>query len=106
MDNYKIEFQSINWENIAKGAKQKVVLFQSQKLRMLRFESDFVEVDWCLNGHIGYVLAGEMELDFGKERIAYTKGDGFIIPKGNAHKHKAIIEKDKFVELILFEDNL
>ena len=104
MTENQIDFQNIKWEKPQTGVEQKVYSFGNQKIRLLRFFDDFVEEDWCLNGHIGYVLNGEMKIDFNGIIKKYKKGDGLWIQKGKSSKHKAIIEKGKQVELILFED--
>jgi quercetin dioxygenase-like cupin family protein len=58
-----------------------------------------------MNGHVGFVLRGEMKIDFNGKILSYKAGDGIWINQGVDSKHKVIIEKDKFVELILFEEN-
>jgi len=99
----KIDFQNIEWEEPHIGVRQKVYVNGNQKVRLLIFSDDFVEKDWCINGHIGYVLDGEMKIDFNGTIKSYKRGDGLCIEKGLSSKHKAIIEKGKHVELILFE---
>lgn len=99
----QIDFQNMEWENPKPGVAQKVFASGHQKIRLLRFFGDFVEEDWCTNGHVGYVLEGEMKIDFNGTIKIYKKGDGLWIEKGESSKHKASIEKGKYVELILFE---
>lgn len=103
MIDYKIEFQNIKWEKPKNGVEQKVYSDGIQRIRLLRFLDDFIEEEWCINGHIGYVLDGEMTIDFNGIIKSYKKGDGLWINAGEASKHKAIIQKGKQVELILFE---
>ena len=103
MNQNKIDFNSLKWETPNKGVKQKILSKGNQRLRLLRFYDDFTEENWCLKGHIGYVTAGEMTIDFNGEMVKYKEGDGLWIERGEKNKHKAIIEKEKFVELILFE---
>jgi quercetin dioxygenase-like cupin family protein len=62
-----------------------------------------VEEDWCLNGHVGYVLSGEMSINFNGIIHHFKQGDGLWIEPTAAHQHKVMIEKGKQVELILFE---
>lgn len=102
--NKKIEFQAIDWEQIATGAKQKLCQTQNKTIRLLRLNDSFLEAHWCTKGHIGYVLEGEMTLDFNGNKINYKVGDAFIIKEGEATKHKAIIENNKFVKLLLVEE--
>lgn len=69
----------------------------------MQFFEDFREDDWCLKGHIGFVLNGEMSIDFDGTIMQYKKGDGLWINQGHDSKHKVLIEKGKQIELILFE---
>ena len=98
-----INFKKLNWEKPQKGVEQKVYSDGTVKMRLLRFLDNFVEDEWCLKGHIGFVLNGEMKIDFNGEIKNYNKGDGIWINEGPDSKHKVIIEKGNQIELILFE---
>ena len=103
MTKTHIDFQNMEWETPKTGVQQKVYASGHQNIRLLRFYDYFVEDDWCLKGHMGYVLDGEMTIDFNGVIKTYKKGDGLWIEKGEVSKHKASIHKGKYVELILFE---
>ena len=103
MTDYKILFKDLNWDNPSAGVEQKIVSNGIIKMRLLRFNDNFVEEHWCVKGHIGYVLDGEMTIDFNGKKEAYKRGDGLWIEAGEANKHKASIAKGLFVEMILFE---
>ena len=72
---------------------------------MVEFGKDFIENDWCTNGHIGYVLKGQLEIDFEATgtTVRYTSGDGIFIEKGEDSRHKARVLTES-VRLILVED--
>ncbi|MGB0880465.1 MAG: hypothetical protein ACPGTO_07855 [Polaribacter sp.] len=103
MKNKRIDFNSIEWERPSIGVEQKQFLNGNQRIRLLRFYDDFVEEDWCAMGHIGYVNDGEMTINFNGSFVQYKKGDGLWIENGENYKHKVVITKGKFVELIIFE---
>ncbi|MHC4707131.1 MAG: hypothetical protein ACYS8I_08610, partial [Planctomycetota bacterium] len=42
-----------------------------RKLRLVEFSKEFVEPDWCSRGHIGYVLEGQMEVNFDGKVIVF-----------------------------------
>jgi len=46
-----------------------------------------------------------MTIDFDGSSSHYKKGDALWIESGEAEKHKVLIAKGKFVELILFEES-
>lgn len=98
-----IHFENIDWERPKEGVEQKVYTDGNQQLRLLRFRDSFVEEEWCLNGHVGFVLEGEMDINFNGVITKYKKGNGLWINEGESSKHKVMIEKGKQIELILFE---
>ncbi len=58
------------------------------QLRQVEFAPDFVEPDWCLRGHAGYLLDGRLEVDFNGSMETFGPGDGILIPPGEDHRHK------------------
>jgi quercetin dioxygenase-like cupin family protein len=88
---HKIAFGTIPWESSAKGVRFKPYILNGKRMRLVEFSREFVESDWCEKGHIGYILEGQMEIDFSGERIIFNHGDGLFIPEGEDNKHKAKI---------------
>ncbi len=103
MERYKVDFESVAWETPAVGVKCKAYQQGEKKLRLVEFSKQFVEPGWCTKGHIGYVLEGQIEIDFDGNIIIFGPGDGVFIPTGQEHKHKGRVLTDK-VKLILMED--
>jgi len=103
MKQYKIDFGSMPWERAAVGAKFKAYERNGRKLRLAEFTREFVEPDWCIKGHIGYILEGQMEIDFDGKVVVFNSGDGLFIPAGDKHKHKGRVLTD-VVKIILAED--
>jgi quercetin dioxygenase-like cupin family protein len=103
MDQYKIDFESSQWETPAEGVRFKAYEQGGRKLRLVEFSKEFVEPDWCTKGHIGYILEGQMEIDFDGRVILFGPGDGIFIPPGEEHRHKGRVLTDK-VKAILVED--
>lgn len=88
MEQYKIDFETMEWQTPAIGVRFKVYEQNGKKLRLVEFSKDFVEQDWCAKGHIGYILEGQIEIDFGGKTIAFGPNDGVFIPAGKKHKAK------------------
>jgi quercetin dioxygenase-like cupin family protein len=103
MKQYRIDFESMEWEEPTDGVSFKAYEQGSKKLRLVEFSKEFVEPDWCTKGHIGYILEGQMEIDFDRKKEIFGPGDGVFIPAGQEHKHKgrALTEK---VKAILVEE--
>ena len=72
-------------------------------MRLVEFTCEFVEAHWCEKGHVGFVLRGEVEIDFDGQIVRYAEGSGIFIPKGASTKHKAR-SLTPSVQLFLVED--
>lgn len=103
MNDHLIHFEALDWESSHRGVEQKVFTIGKRRLRLVRFRDTFLEEEWCLKGHVGFVVEGEMKIDFNGVIQEFKKGDGLWIEEGGASRHKVIMEKGKEVELILFE---
>ena len=105
MEQCKIDFTLIPWEIQAKGARSKTYRHSGKQVRLVEFTDEFVETDWCTKGHFGYMLEGQLEVNFNGHVVVFNKGDGLFIEPGEKDKHmgKALT---KVVKLILVEDVL
>ena len=103
MNQFKINFDELEWENSATGARFKAFRQKGRQIRLVEFTKDFVELDWCVKSHIGFILEGELEIDFGGEVINYGTGQGIFILNGETNIHKAH-SVTPLVKLILVED--
>lgn len=101
MEQYKIDFESMEWQSPAVGVRFKAHEQGSRKLRLVEFAKGFIEQDWCTKGHIGYLLQGQMEINFDGKIITLGQGDGVFIPAGKKHKAKVLTDTAK---AILVED--
>jgi len=89
MEQHRILFESLEWQNGIPGARFKAFRSGTKQLRLLEFTSEFVEPDWCEKGHVGFVVQGELEIDFHGNLVRYPEGSGLFIPSGSASGHKA-----------------
>jgi quercetin dioxygenase-like cupin family protein len=103
MEKCKIDFESMSWKTPVVGVKFKAHEQNGRKLRLAEFTKEFVEPDWCTKGHIGYVLEGQIEIDFDGKKVIFYAGNGIFIPAGEKHKHKAKTLTN-VVKVILVED--
>ncbi len=101
--SHLVDFDAIPWNEPAKGVRTKAMIRDNQQIRLVEFSYGFVEPDWCLKGHAGYVLDGEFANDYSGKIERYQAGDVIFIPKGENDKHKAILGKGEKVTLLLFE---
>ncbi|MHC4692623.1 MAG: cupin domain-containing protein [Planctomycetota bacterium] len=103
MEQYKINFESLAWEDSPVGVRSKTYEQGDKRLRLAEFAKEFTEPGWCTKGHIGYVLEGQMEIDFNGRTILLDPGDGVFIPADEEHRHKGRVVSES-VMVILVED--
>jgi quercetin dioxygenase-like cupin family protein len=103
MEDSKIDFESLPWQSPAPGVRFKAHEQGGRRVRLAEFAREFVEPDWCTKGHIGYILDGQVEIDFDGRVVAFSAGDGLFIPPGQDCRHKAHVLTD-VVRLIMVED--
>jgi len=88
MEQYQVLFDEMEWQASIHGARFKVFRNGEKQLRLVEFTDEFVEPEWCVKGHIGYVISGELEIDFHGRLVRYPEGSGIFIPSGAASGHK------------------
>jgi hypothetical protein len=91
------------WESPAPGVRCKKRQHDGRLLRLVEFTREFVETDWCVKGHAGYVLEGVIVVDFHGKDVVFVAGDGLFIPPGDEHGHKARAVTDS-VTLVLVDE--
>jgi quercetin dioxygenase-like cupin family protein len=89
------------WEQPAGRVRHKAYARDGRRLRLAEFTKGFAEPDWCAKGHIGYVLEGEMEMDFQGRKVAFRAGDGLFIPPGDEHRHRARVLTDTVIIVLI-----
>jgi quercetin dioxygenase-like cupin family protein len=85
------------------GVRHKVVDQGDTRLRLVEY-SQAMPPHWCARGHHGYVLKGEIEIEYQTGSVTYLQGDGIMIPDGPTHSHRARAITDRvlvfFVERV------
>ncbi len=89
MESPRIEFESIEWQVLAPGARHKAVERGGKRIRLVEFTGAFVERDWCSKAHVGYLVDGDLEITFPDRTVHLGPGDGLAVRGGGAEKHKA-----------------
>ncbi|MFQ5695470.1 MAG: cupin domain-containing protein [Terriglobia bacterium] len=102
MADYKIDFAALPWHERV-GARSKTVVLGRRRLRLAEFTQAFEDPEWCAKAHIGYVLEGEVEIDFSGKVDSFKAGDGIFIPGGEGSKHRLKVVSPKAL-LILVEE--
>ena len=90
MSPFKIDFETMDWQQVRPDVRQKVYCEGSRQIRLVEFETSDGAEHWCETGHIGYVLKGALSISFDGEVISFAAGDGLFIPAGAASKHRSV----------------
>ncbi|MCA9215597.1 MAG: hypothetical protein KDB27_21175 [Planctomycetales bacterium] len=86
-----IQFAKMAWENIATGAREKRIESPGFTLRLVEFSPGFIEHTWCQKAHLGYIISGNLAIQFRDGTVLYQQGDGICINAGCESEHKAIV---------------
>ena len=102
MDNSRVDFETLAWQVSSPGIRFKAAVRDDKQLRVVEIDPD-VQQDWCDTGHVGYVLQGNLEIEFHDGIKEFRAGDGFIIRAGEVERHKPKA-MGSVVKLVLVED--
>jgi quercetin dioxygenase-like cupin family protein len=88
MKMFKVEFDALDWQNGRPGVRFKSYSDGTRQIRLVEFATSEGDPHWCESGHIGFVLAGGLEIEFKDQVVSYAAGDGIFIPSGDARAHR------------------
>jgi len=90
MMNYLVHLDALPWESPAPGIRHKLYRCDSRVLRLVEYSRQMVP-HWCSKGHIGHIVDGSLEIEFGTGTYRFEVGDGVFIPPGPEHAHRAVV---------------
>ena len=102
MKDYRIDFASMEWDSPMPGVRRKGITRLGRTLRLVEY-SVRMPAHWCRKGHVGYIVEGELEIEFPDGTRVFRPGEGLFIPDGEEHRHMARPLTDS-VRVVLFED--
>jgi quercetin dioxygenase-like cupin family protein len=97
----RLALASLPQLEFAKGVRGQAVVRDGRQIRFVEFAAGFREEDWCHNTHIGYVLAGRLEIEFADAVEVFSVGDALMIPADDKHRARVV---EGPVRLFLVED--
>ena len=100
---YKVEFDKLKWESPVEGVRHKYIDQNNLRIRLVEYSQE-MPPHWCEKGHYGYLISGQLEIEYENSKILYMQGDGIFIPDGSDHKHRGRVLSEKvlvfFIEKI------
>ena len=86
---YGVHFESMLWEALAPGIRQKIHRVGTRALRLVEY-SQKMPPHWCTAGHVGHIIEGDLEIEFETGIERFGAGDALFIPAGSPHAHRAV----------------
>jgi len=83
----KLDFEDLEWHPASPGIRFKAFQQNGTQVRLLELKKGLEHPNWCETGHIGYVVKGELEIEFSNKAIKYSEGDGMFILSGEKERH-------------------
>lgn len=65
MNKYKSEFSKLSWESPINGVRHKYFDQNGIRLRLVEYSNN-MPLHWCEKGHYGFLIEGNMEIEFEK----------------------------------------
>jgi quercetin dioxygenase-like cupin family protein len=62
------------------------IVIKNKRFRIVEYERGASHPDWCSEGHVGFVLEGEIMYELEKGDIHVQAGKGFFLPSGVKHR--------------------
>lgn len=85
----RVNLNELPWLEPAPGVRCKSVAQDGRLVRLLELSPSFAESEWCQRGHIGYMLAGRLEVAFLDRVEVLFPGDFLLIKTGGEDRHMA-----------------
>jgi quercetin dioxygenase-like cupin family protein len=84
-----IRFNEAEWVAEGDGVRALVRDVDSARWAIVEYAPGSGRDEWCVVGHVGYVLAGEIEYSFeAGGTLTARAGEGFVLPAGDGHRGK------------------
>lgn len=83
-----LDFQSLRWEDDQLDIRSRSARALGQRWAIVEYSAGAARLEWCLDGHRGYVLDGHIEYEFddGSPPLHVRQGQGFFLAGGTGHR--------------------
>jgi quercetin dioxygenase-like cupin family protein len=100
----RISFAELDWEEDVPGIRARERQVDGRRWALVEYASGARREEWCLDGHVGFVLEGAVEYEFedGGEPLALSAGEAFCLSTGRAHRGRNLA--DGCTQLFLIDD--
>ena len=104
--DYRIDFAKTDWEPTLEGtARLKRIARDGRIFRLVELTRAASHPHWCLTGHLGFIVEGEMEIDFDGDVKVFRAGDALVIPAGEKDRHRPRALSDRALMFLIEEED-
>ena len=102
--NAVIALGSTPWADDVPGIRAREAHVDGRRWAIVEYAAGARREEYCLDGHAGYVLEGEIEYEFsdGDPPMVVSQGDAFTLATGRGHRGRNT--RDSSSRLFLIDD--
>lgn len=102
--NGVIALQSTPWADDVPGIRAQETHAQGRRWAIVEYAEHARREEWCLDGHAGFVLEGQVEYEFSDDEgpMLVSEGDAFTLATGRGHRGRN--PRDSIARLFLIDD--
>jgi mannose-6-phosphate isomerase-like protein (cupin superfamily) len=91
MTRYRHSFPDTPRTSPSSDLRKRTLELESKRLSVVEYSTEMTP-HWCDRGHLGYLVSGQLRIEFDKGDIVnYYPGDSILIPSGAEHRHVAYV---------------
>ncbi len=86
--NAVIALQHTPWADDVPGIRARETHEQGRRWAIVEYAPQARREEWCLDGHAGFVLEGQVEYEFSDDEspMRVSEGDAFTLATGRGHR--------------------
>lgn len=102
--NSTISLADLPWADDVPGIRAREAQNGGRRWAIVEYAPGARRDEWCLDGHAGFVLEGEIEYEFsdGDPPLVVSEGTGFTLATGRGHRGRNL--RDTSSRLFLIDD--
>ena len=102
--NAVIALRSTAWADDVPGIRARETHAQGRRWAIVEYAVHARREEWCLDGHAGFVLKGQVEYEFSDDEqpMVVSEGDAFTLATGRGHRGRNT--GDSVARLFLIDD--
>jgi len=102
--NAVVSLARISWADDVPGIRAREAHADGRRWAIVEYAPRAHREEWCLDGHAGFVLEGQVEYEFSDDDspMLVSEGDAFTLATGRGHRGRNV--GDSVARLFLIDD--